>query len=254
MLFLCAISAVFSQLNAQNATINGLVTDEKGETIIGASVIVKGTTEGTITDMNGKFSIKTTANSVLIISYVGYTTQEVAVNGRSAITVKLADDTKNLDEVIVIGYGTVKKRDLTGSVASVSGEKLAANPVSNVVQAMQGKLSGVNVISQDGRPGATMQVRVRGGGSISQSNEPLYVVDGVQVGNISDIPADNIKSIDILKDGASTAIYGARGANGVILVTTKRGKQGKPIINVNSSVGMATMATVQDVLGAWLYV
>ncbi|MFW9598723.1 MAG: carboxypeptidase-like regulatory domain-containing protein, partial [Paludibacter sp.] len=207
MLLACTLTFTFTtEVYAQNSSVTGKITDEKGEAIIGASVKVKGTGDGTITDLDGKFSIKTGLNSTLTISYVGYVTQDVALNGRNSISIQLKEDSKDLDEVVVIGYGTVKKRDLTGSVASVSGDKLAANPVSNVVQAMQGKLSGVNVVSQDGRPGATMQVRVRGGGSITQSNEPLYIVDGVQVSNISDIPADNIESMDILKDAASTAI------------------------------------------------
>lgn len=255
MLVLCTISAAFSQqLSAQNSTVSGTITDEKGETIIGASVKVKGATEGTITDVNGKFSLKVATNAVLVISYVGYTSQEVALNGRTSIAVQLKEESKDLDEVVVIGYGTVKKRDLTGSVASVSGEKLAANPVSNVVQSMQGKLSGVNVISQDGRPGATMQVRVRGGGSITQSNEPLYVVDGVQVSSISDIPASNIESIDILKDAASTAIYGARGANGVILVSTKGAKEGKTTVTYNGYYQVKQNPKVLDVLDAYDYV
>ena len=149
------------------------------------------------------------------------------------MVIVLEEDNKTLDEVVVIGYGTVKRRDLTGSVASVTGEKLAANPVANVAQALQGQLPGVSVTSQDGRPGAGMSIRIRGGGSITQSNDPLFIVDGVQVSGIDDIPADNIESIDVLKDAASTAIYGARGANGVILVTTKGGKDGRVSVKYN---------------------
>ncbi len=155
------------------------------------------------------------------VTYIGYITQEVKVGNQKTINVVLKEDTETLDEVVVIGYGTVKKRDLTGSVASVSNEALVANPVADVSQALQGKLAGVSVVSQDGRPGASVSIRVRGGGSISQSNDPLFIVDGFPVSSISDIPADQIVSIDVLKDASSTAIYGARGANGVILVTTK---------------------------------
>ncbi len=162
---------------------------------------------------------------VLVLSSIGSISEEVR-NGKNAkISVRVKEEKRALDEVVVIGYGTVKRRDLTGAIASVKGEQVAANPVSNVAQALQGRLPGVNVISQDGRPGATISVRVRGGGSITQSNEPLYVVDGFPVSSIDDIPVADIESIDVLKDASSTAIYGARGANGVILITTKSAQE-----------------------------
>ncbi len=254
--FLMVLALLFSTLTyGQNSGIvTGTIADISGEPIIGASVIVKGSDLGTITDLNGKFSISAKKDAVLTVSFVGYTSQDVSVGGRSNLQVVLLEDTKDLEELVVIGYGAVKKRDLTGSVSSVSGDKLAANPVSNVVQAMQGKLSGVNVISQDGRPGATMSVRIRGGGSITQSNEPLYVVDGVQVGSISDIPADNIESMDVLKDAASTAIYGARGANGVILVTTKSAKAGKTTVNYNVYTQIKSNPNTLEVMDAYDYV
>ncbi|MBP1640134.1 MAG: TonB-dependent receptor plug [Bacteroidetes bacterium] len=253
-LFLLSFLCLFSTIYAQSGTVTGIITDEKGEAIIGAAIKVKGSPVGTVTDVDGKFSLKISSNASLAISYIGYVSQEISLNGRTTISIQLKEDTKKLDEVVVIGYGTVKRRDLTGSVSSVAGDKLAANPVSNVVQAMQGKLSGVNVISQDGRPGATMSVRVRGGGSITQSNEPLYIVDGVQVSNINDIPADNIESIDILKDAASTAIYGARGANGVILVTTKSAKEGKTTVKYNVYSQIKTNPKTLDVMNAYDYV
>ena len=207
---------------AQGRQVNGTVKDAAGEPMIGVNVLVKGTTNGTITDFDGNFSLSGVKdNDVLSVTYIGYITQEVKVGNQKTINVVLKEDTETLDEVVVIGYGTVKKRDLTGSVASVSNEALVANPVADVSQALQGKLAGVSVISQDGRPGASVSIRVRGGGSISQSNDPLFIVDGFPVSSISDIPADQIVSIDVLKDASSTAIYGARGANGVILVTTK---------------------------------
>jgi TonB-linked SusC/RagA family outer membrane protein len=206
---------------AQHA-VKGVVKDQSGEAMIGVSVLVQGTSNGTVTDINGNYSISNVpSKATLVVSYVGYLTQKVAVAGRNTVDIVLKEDNTALDEVVVIGYGTVKKRDLTGSVASVSKDALIANPVANVQEALQGKLAGVSVISQDGRPGADVSVRVRGGGSITQSNEPLYVVDGFPVSDISDIPADQIVSVDVLKDASSTAIYGARGANGVILVTTK---------------------------------
>ena len=216
-------------------TVTGNVKDASGEPLIGVSVMIKGTSTGAVTDLDGNYSIPSVPSSAqLTFSYVGYQTKTVKVGDSSSLNVVLSEDNTTLEDVVVIGYGTMKRKDLTGAVASVSGDKLAANPVSNVAQALQGQLPGVSVVSQDGRPGATMSIRVRGGGSITQSNEPLYIVDGVQVSDISDIPADNIESIDVLKDGASTAIYGARGANGVILVTTKGSKgDGKAKVKYN---------------------
>ncbi|MFR7466068.1 MAG: SusC/RagA family TonB-linked outer membrane protein [Phocaeicola vulgatus] len=242
---------------AQTAT--GLVKDKAGEPMIGVNVLVKGTTNGTITDFDGKFSIPDVpSNATLVVSYIGYLTKEVKT-GKDLVIV-LEEDNKTLDEVVVIGYGTVKRRDLTGSVASVTGEKLAANPVANVAQALQGQLPGVSVTSQDGRPGAGMSIRIRGGGSITQSNDPLFIVDGVQVSGIDDIPADNIESIDVLKDAASTAIYGARGANGVILVTTKGGKDGRVSVKYNMYYQMKenpklleTMDPYDYVYNTWAY-
>ena len=213
-------------------SVKGTVKDASGEPLIGVS-IVYGNGQGTVTDFDGKFTVSVPDNTTLKISYVGYKPQSVNVAGKSQLDITLEEDNTTLEDVVVIGYGTMKRKDLTGAVASVSGDKLAANPVSNVAEALQGQLPGVNVISQDGRPGATMSIRVRGGGSITQSNEPLYVVDGVQVSAIDDIPADNIESIDVLKDAASTAIYGARGANGVILITTKGAKEGTPSVKYN---------------------
>ena len=213
-------------------SVKGTVKDASGEPLIGVS-IVYGNGQGTVTDFDGNFTVSVPDNTTLKISYVGYKSQSVNVADKSQLNITLEEDNTTLEDVVVIGYGTMKRKDLTGAVASVSGDKLAANPVANVAEALQGQLPGVNVISQDGRPGATMSIRVRGGGSITQSNEPLYVVDGVQVSSIDDIPADNIESIDVLKDAASTAIYGARGANGVILITTKSAKEGTPVVKYN---------------------
>ena len=217
-----------------SAQVTGTVVDDKGEAVIGANILIKGTSKGAVTDLNGKFSIPAAKSSdVLVVSYVGFVSQEISLKGKSSVKVTLREDAQTLNDVVVIGYGTVKRRDLTGAVASVSGEKLAANPVPTIAEALQGQLPGVSVTSQDGRPGASMSVRVRGGGSITQSNDPLYIVDGVQVSTIEDIPTDNIESIDVLKDAATTAIYGARGANGVILITTKGGQAGKATVRYN---------------------
>ncbi len=240
---------------AQTITARGVVQDKSGEPIIGANVSVKGTGTGTITDLDGRFTLPDVqAGSTLLVTYIGYINKELTVRDQGNQLVVLEEDNRTLDEVVVIGYGTVKRRDLTGAVASVKGEELAANPVSNVTQALQGRLPGVNVVSQDGRPGATVSVRVRGGGSITQSNDPLYVVDGFPVGNISDIPASEIETIDVLKDASSTAIYGARGANGVILITTKSGKSGRIKVSYDGYVQLKNVANTLSTLSAQEYV
>ena len=234
--------------------ISGSVRDAAGESIIGATILEKGTSNGVVSDMDGNFSMTVAANGILHISYIGYVDQDIAVAGKSLFNIQLLEDTEMLDEVVVIGYGTVKRRDLTGAIASVKGDEVAANPVSNVAQALQGRLPGVNVVSQDGRPGATISVRVRGGGSITQSNDPLYVVDGFPVSNIGDIPASEIESIDVLKDASSTAIYGARGANGVILVTTKSAKEGQIKVSYDGYVQVKNVSKTLETLSAQEYV
>lgn len=240
---------------AQGKQITGVIKDGTGEPMIGVNVLVKGTTNGTITDFDGKFTISDVKNSdVLTITYVGYVQQSIPVGNQTSFNIILKEDTETLDEVVVIGYGTVKKRDLTGSVASVSNETLTANPVSDVSQALQGKLAGVSVVSQDGRPGAEVSIRVRGGGSITQSNDPLFIVDGFPVSSISDIPADQIETIDVLKDASSTAIYGARGANGVILVTTKGAKTDKLSVTYNGYIQTKAAAKTLAPMNAQDYV
>jgi TonB-dependent starch-binding outer membrane protein SusC len=243
-----AVAVVSSMAWAQKKTINGVVKDATGEPIIGASVVVVGTTLGTVTDLNGVFHIEvpTTAKN-FEISYLGMEKKIVAITG-TEIIVTLKDESKGLDELVVVGYGVVKKRDLTGAVASVSGKDLVANPVSDVKQALQGHLPGVSVTSQDGRPGAAVAIRVRGGGSISQSNDPIFIVDGFPVSDISDIPADRIESIDVLKDASSTAIYGARGANGVILVTTKGATSEKTTVTYSNYIQSKVVAKTLDVV------
>ena len=235
---------------AQNA-VKGTVKDKSGEPLIGVSVTY-GNGQGTVTDIDGNFKVSAPAGTTLKFSYVGYKPQSKKAGANMSIT--LEEDNTTLEDVVVVGYGTMKRKDLTGAVASVTGEKLAANPVATVAEALQGQLPGVNVISQDGRPGGTMSIRVRGGGSITQSNEPLYVVDGVQVSGIDDIAADNIESIDVLKDAASTAIYGARGANGVILITTKGGKEGKVTVKYNMYYQIKAKPSQLDVMDAYDHV
>ena len=236
---------------AQNA-VKGTVKDKTGEPLIGVSVTY-GSGQGTVTDIDGNFSVNVPAGSTIKFSYVGYKPQSLKASGNMSIT--LEEDNTTLEDVVVVGYGTMKRRDLTGAVASVTGDKLAANPVANVAQALQGQLPGVNVISQDGRPGGSISIRVRGGGSITQSNDPLFIVDGIAVSDINDIPADNIESIDVLKDAASTAIYGARGANGVILVTTKGSKgDGKATVKYNMYFQVKKAQKPVETLNAYDYV
>lgn len=239
------------------STVTGNVKDAFGEPLIGARVMVTGTSNGTLTDMEGNFRLPDVPNSAeLSFSYMGFKPKTVrSSKNDSVFNIVLEEDNAALEEIVVIGYGTMRRKDLTGAVASVSGDKLAANPVPNVMQALQGQLPGVNVISQDGRPGATISLYVRGGGSITQSNDPLYIVDGVQVNDISDIPVDNIETIDVLKDGASTAIYGARGANGVILVTTKSADgEEKVKVKYNMYYQLKKAARMPDVMDAYSYV
>lgn len=233
-------------------TITGTVT-AAGEALPGATVIVKGTSNGTSTDFDGNYSIDADAQSTLIFSFIGYTTQEVLVGSQTEINVSL-EESNLLDEVVVIGYGTQRKSDLTGSVSSVSAEDITANPVSRVDQALQGRAAGVQVTQVSGAPGAATAIRVRGGNSISGSNEPLWVIDGIVVGtnfNLNNINSNDIKSIEILKDASSIAIYGSRGANGVVLVTTKTGTgvgTGKPEVNVNLYTSMQLVPELPHML------
>ncbi len=251
-LFALALGLVSISASAQS--LQGTVKDETGEPLIGVSISINGNAVA-VTDMDGHFTIpNASSGQTLNVSYIGYKSQDVKVGSNRNISIVLKEDNANLDEVVVIGYGTMKRRDLTGAVASVKGEDLAKNPVSNIAQALQGQLPGVSVTSQDGRPGATMSIRVRGGGSIVGSNDPLYVVDGVQVSRIDDIPADDIESIDVLKDAASTAIYGARGANGVILITTKSAKAGKATVKYNMYYQYKEKPDQLDVMDPYDYV
>lgn len=250
--------AVFTSLSvsAQNVTVKGTVKDKTGEAIIGASVVQKGKAgNGSITDIEGNFNINNIpTDATLIVSYVGMKTQEVPLKGKKMVEVILEEDAQALEEVVVIGYGTVKRKDITGSVSSVNADQIAAVPVASATEAITGKMAGVQITTTEGSPDAEMKIRVRGGGSITQSNEPLFIVDGFPVSSISDIATSDIESIDVLKDASSTAIYGSRGANGVILVTTKSGKQGKFSVNYNSYYSWKTLAKKMDVLSPKDYV
>jgi len=240
---LCFAFTVF----AQNITVNGKVTDqESGEALPGVNVVVKGTTNGTITMADGTYTLQVPSDATLQFSFIGFKLQEVTVNGNTTIDVALEVEATQLDEVVAIGYGTAKKRDITGSVSSVSGETLEAIPVTSAAEAMAGQMAGVQVITTEGSPDAEITIRVRGGGSITQDNSPMYIVDGFPVNSINDIPASEIQSIDVLKDASSTAIYGARGANGVIIITTKSGKEGKVSVSYNIYSGFKKIANTLD--------
>lgn len=227
----------------QSITVKGVVKDTAGEPVIGASVVEKGTTNGIITDFDGNFELKVSSNAVLSITFVGYQSQEIPVNGKTSFNVTLKEDTELLDEVVVIGYGTARSSDVTGSISSMRGDKLREVPATNITYALQNRVAGVDMSQTSSQPGATTQIRIRGTRSLTASNDPLIVLDGIPfAGNISDINPNDIKSMDILKDASSTAIYGSRGANGVILITTNKGIQESPAkFNYNGYVGLKTV-------------
>ena len=230
-------------LSAQNK-VTGVVTDENGEPLMGAGVFVEGTTVGVVTGLDGDYEIVLPEGAAnLVFSFIGMADQTIPIGGRSVIDVQMGEDTTFLDEVVVVGYATVKRRDLLGSVASVGSEKLVEQPVTTVSQALAGKMAGVSVVTTEGDPDADIKIRVRGGGSITQDSSPLYIVDGFPVESINDIPSSEIQSIDVLKDAFSTAIYGSRGANGVVIVTTKSAEKGQKIsVKFNTYYGLKTMA------------
>lgn len=235
-------------------TVKGVVTDMQNMPMPGATVSEKGTKNATVTSMDGDYQIKVKPNAILVFTFIGTKPKEEHVKNRTQINTKLIDDTNNLDEVVVVGYGTKTRKDLTGAISSVKGQELAKVPVQNVAQALQGRIAGMQVTMSDGTPGAEPSLRIRGGSSITQSNEPLYVVDGVaQTGGLSFLDPMDIESIDVLKDAASTSIYGAQGANGVVLVTTKKVKGGKLTISYDTYGGIKTIAKTLPVLNPYQY-
>lgn len=244
-----AIKDLHAQQQAK--TVTGTVTDVSGEPIIGANIRIKGTTTGTITDIDGNFSIEAEPQSVIEVSYIGYLTQETVINNQKSIRFLLKEDTKTLDEVVVIGYGVQKKADLTGSVANINTEKLNTQSNANIGQALQGKIAGVDIVSQGGAPGSGTRIMVRGIGTLNNAS-PLYIVDGMYMNSIDHINPNDIASIDVLKDASSAAIYGSRAANGVIIVTTKEGSntEGKPIIDLSVNLGISTASKFLDMLDA----
>lgn len=226
----------------QQKKVTGVVTDKTGAPIIGANVLVKGTTNGTITDIDGRFSLDVPANATLQISYIGYNTQNIAIGNQTTLSVKLLDDTEALDEVVVVAYGTQKARSVTGAVSRLKEEELSDIPVANVSYKMQGKFSGVQITQANGEPNAGMAIRIRGAASVNGGNSPLIVVDGFPIsGNggtgLESMAPEEIENITVLKDAASAALYGSRAANGVILVTTKSAKEGKTDIDFSAYFG-----------------
>lgn len=241
-LFLLLLLCLFPLGISAQSLVKGTVSDESGEPIIGATVKVLGTNDGTVTDFDGRFQLNVKANAQLSISYVGYATEKVAVNGKTNLKVVLKGDETVLNDLVVVGYGTMKKSDISGSVATINKEQMERKVPVNIAQALQGAAAGVMVTNQDGAPGSKSAIRIRGIGTINGDAQPLYVVDGVQVGNNADFvnPAD-IESIEILKDASATAIYGSAGANGVIMITTKHGQKGKMNIKITADLGIQTL-------------
>ena len=255
MLLLLLFASV-SQVWAQALNLQGKITDENGGGLPGVTVILKGTSNGTATDAEGNYSLSVPdANGTLVITFIGYTTQEVPINNRTAINVSLKPDIKALEEVVVIGYTAVPRSELTSSVSSVGAKQIQDIPVSTAAEALTGRLAGVQVTTSEGQPGAEISIRVRGGTSITQDNAPLYIVDGIQVENaLSFLSPQEIESIDVLKDAASTAIYGARGANGVVVITTKGGREMPTQVTYNGFAGVRRIVNKLDVMKPYDYV
>ncbi len=239
--------------------VSGTVLDETGSPLPGAAILVKGTTQGTITNLDGKFSIDVAPNAVLVISYLGYLSKEISINGQSSLVIQMQPDAKQLEELVVVGYGTQKRSDITGSIGSVKSEDFNRGMISNPVDLLQGKVAGVNITSNSGEPGANQNVIIRGIGSLRSGTQPLYVLDGFLLDNASTGVATNplsflnpndIESIDVLKDASATALYGSRASNGVIVITTKKGKSGASQVNVSASTAWSSMPKQIDVLSA----
>ena len=236
-----------AQGTQQSKLVKGTVVDKNGEPVIGANVIVKGTTNGTITDIDGNFSLEAPGNAKLVVSYIGYEAQEIAVGNQTKLKVMLKDDSQALDEVLVVAYGTQKVRSVTGAMGKLDAEEIADIPVPNIANKMQGKFAGVSITQSNGEPNAGMAIRIRGAASINGGNAPLIVVDGFPITTnngtgLEQISPEEIENITILKDAASASLYGSRAANGVILVTTKSGKAGKTSIDFSAYLGAAQVS------------
>lgn len=241
-------------LYAQNTTLKGVIVDETDTPLIGATVQVKGTSTGSITDFDGNYTIKANKGAVITFSYIGCKTQEIKFTGQPTVNIKMVPDNQTLDEVVVVGYGTMKRSDLTGSVASIAAKDVEGFKTSSVAGALGGQIAGVQITSTDGTPGAGFSINIRGVGTLTGDSSPLYIVDGFEVDDIDYLSNSDIESIEILKDASSSAIYGARAANGVVLISTKSGKIGKPIINYNGSASYRKISKKLDVLSPYEFV
>lgn len=231
---------------AQQISITGVVVDTHNEPVIGASVLEKGTSNGTITDVDGKYTLKVASGSTLVFSYIGYTTQVIEVGFKTSINVTLVEDTEQLDEVVVVGYGVQKKSSMTAAVASISAKEIQKQVAGNVASALQGQTPGVEIIQKGGEAGADVKILVRGAGTFG-TTEPLYIIDGAVSNNgLNSLNPNDIASIEILKDGSAAAIYGSRAANGVVLITTKQGKQGKPVVEISGNFSYQTPSKQLD--------
>ncbi len=254
LLILAALLVSFSALAQDRIKVSGTVTDETGTPMIGVGVMHQGTTDGAVTDIDGKYLIQVPSDAILIFNYISYKTVEMPVAGRRTIDVQLLPDNNLLDEVVVVGYGTMKRSDLTGSVASVSDKSIKDFKTSSVMEALGGKVAGVSITSADGTPGAGFDVKIRGVGSVNGDTSPLYIVDGFEVDNIDYLANQDIKSIDFLKDASASAIYGARAANGVVLVTTKSGMEGRPQVTYNGSASYRVLSRKLETLDLYEFV
>lgn len=236
----CLLALFVLLLGAQSFAqkVTGVVVDELNTPIPGVNVVIKGTTNGVITNGDGSYSIipADMRKDVISFSFIGFETKEIEINGQTVINVQLANSTLEIDEVVAIGYGTVKKRDLTGSVSSVKADDIAKTTSSNAMQSMQARVPGLDIQQSSGESGSGLKMNLRGNRSITASNNPLILVDGVEYGSTLDINSSDIESMEVLKDASSTAIYGTKGANGVVIITTKRGKAGKTKVNFNSFI------------------
>ncbi|MDD3969010.1 MAG: SusC/RagA family TonB-linked outer membrane protein, partial [Proteiniphilum sp.] len=253
-----ALSLLFPIALWAQVNITGVVSDERGETLPGVNVIIKGTSKGTVTDYDGKFTIQAAPKDILEISFMGFEPQEVKVGTQNQFQITMVESTVQIQEleVVAVGYGDVRRRDLTGSVAKADMTEIIKTPVNNIAQSLGGRIAGVQVSSKDGGLGDNFSITIRGAGSLTQSTEPLYVVDGfpLESSNMGSLNPNDIESIDVLKDASATAIYGSRGANGVVIITTKRGSAGKPRIEYNGSVTVSNIGKMQDLLTGYQFV
>ncbi|HSF54920.1 MAG TPA: SusC/RagA family TonB-linked outer membrane protein, partial [Algoriphagus sp.] len=243
-LFLLPLFLLFGQIAfaQSDLQVQGTILDSTGEPLPGVNVVIKGTSTGTVTDLDGKYTLNVPSDAVLVFSFVGFTSQEIPVNNQTEINLTLADDTSDLDEFIVVGYGLQRKSDLTGSISSIKSEEINRLPVADVTQSLQGRVSGVQVTSNSGAPGEGTTIRIRGVGTLNNSN-PLFVVDGMLLDDIDFINPNDVESMEVLKDASATAIYGSRGANGVVIVTTKKGSFDTPgRISIDAYTGIQQVA------------